>query len=972
MVKQGIRSSCFAVAALAVSGQALAVAPPRDGGPLPPSYFEVRGKDRAAFTHQRAWVKKAQRIRDAREAYLAAPGALAPLAPLPQALAVSGTFRVPVLPGYFANETPPGPVSAQALQNQLFDSNPTGTVTQYYHEVSYGQLTVDGDLQGWVQVTNDDTYFEGSCNGIDPACSKTGEFIQQLIGSHDGALDFSLYDNDGPDNIPDSGDDDGFVDAVVIIQSQPGGECSALSPNIHSHSWVYSAWPNSGGNPYVTNDPATGGGFIRIDEYVIVPAGNCGAVAPYTADEVIDIGVLCHELGHALGLPDLYDLDGGGYGIGHWGIMGSGSWNTVERPAHPEAWTRQEMGWVTPTDIGWQATAVSIANIEQNAVAYRLPFTDERFRRSTSCVIAGSYSLYCGLTAAEAATRNWPAPGPGYGPNWYETIERDFSYAGSGAVAFQYKYSHDTEPAYDFAYALIEVNGVETVLATYTGTTAMPGTANIDLTTHLAPLAGAGGVYTLKFRVVSDVSFDDADGQDPSTCGAFSVDDVSVSGGGESYATGFETSVEGWHQDPAENPSSEYWLVENRRALGFDENLPGEGLLIWHVDNELLHAPFVGNMGTGGNVRGLVLEEAEGVFDLNGAGANQGEAADVFPGSTNNTSFTSATTPDSDDNTARPTRIEVTSISAAAPTMTATLRAGDPGPQASAILPTTIDNDQTAVQVTVSGARIRHGATFRFVYSGTAAAAAAQPTDPGDMVATSLEWVDGGTLRGTVNAYLKTPGSWNLVVTNPDGQTVALNQVLLVNWILAARLVSADIDVIDAGVRLRYVLRGREPGEVIRLYRSSRPDGGFVAIGDDLQAERGDDYVFVDENVVPGGTYHYVLESRLESGETRELHRGVATVPAREMVLEQNHPNPFNPRTSIRFYLPARSAVELAVFDVRGALVRRLAGGSFDVGPHVVEWNGTDADGRAVSSGVYVYRLRTELGSVSRKMILLK
>jgi flagellar hook assembly protein FlgD len=72
------------------------------------------------------------------------------------------------------------------------------------------------------------------------------------------------------------------------------------------------------------------------------------------------------------------------------------------------------------------------------------------------------------------------------------------------------------------------------------------------------------------------------------------------------------------------------------------------------------------------------------------------------------------------------------------------------------------------------------------------------------------------------------------------------------------------------------------------------------------------------------------------------------------LVLEQNRPNPFNPQTSIRFYLPAPGTVELSIYDVRGALVRRLARGEFDAGAHALAWNGTDDAGRPVASGVSV------------------
>jgi hypothetical protein len=174
-------------------------------------------------------------------------------------------------------------------------------------------------------------------------------------------------------------------------------------------------------------------------------------------------------------------------------------------------------------------------------------------------------------------------------------------------------------------------------------------------------------------------------------------------------------------------------------------------------------------------------------------------------------------------------------------------------------------------------------------------------------------------------------------------------------------------------VRLRYELAERDPDEVVRLYRSIDPNGGgWHVIADDLQPQRLESYEFVDTRVEAGHTYYYLLESQSGSGESRELHRGSATLPAREMVLEQNQPNPFNPQTSIRFYLPARGSVALHVFDVRGALVRRLATGTFDAGSHTVVWDGTDQAGRPVASGVYVYRLTSDRHSQIKKMMLLK
>ncbi|HET6348116.1 MAG TPA: M6 family metalloprotease domain-containing protein [Candidatus Krumholzibacteria bacterium] len=969
MGKQEIRSLALGAVCLLVSSPALPVTSPRNGGALPDAYFQARARDGKAFTVEHGWAQKAARLRAERQAYLAAPGSNPSFAA--QTFPVADTLRVPVLPVYFSDQATP-PTTSAALQAQFFGANATGSVTDYYHEVSYNQLTVTGTVYPWTHLSNSGTptgsYYYGSCNGLDYSCARTGELIKEALDAQDAAVDFGQYDNDGPDGIPNSGDDDGVVDGVVFVHSLTGGECGNAS--FISHTYRYDAWPPSNGSAYTTNDPRTGGGFIQIDEYTIVPAGNCGATAPYSASELIDVGVLCHELGHVMGLPDLYDVNGGGAGIGDWGIMGSGNWNTPEKPAHMDAWCKQELGWLAPTDITWQSTPVTIPDVEDNAVVYRLPFSDERFRRSTTCVLDGSYSMFCGLTAAEASTRHYAASGPGYGSNWYQTIERSFHYSGSGSVTLQYQYRVEAETNYDFARAIIKVGGTESQLAQYTGSSA--GSANISLTGYLAPLAGAGGTYTIKFRVISDYSFDDSDGQNATVCGAFSVDDVSVNGGGESYATGFEASADGWHTNPLETVSDEYWLVENRERVGFDANLHGEGLCIWHVDDGVLHAPLLVNRGTNGAVRGLVLEEAEGIFDLNGPGYNNGEPADVFPGTTNNTSFTSVTTPNSNDNLLRPTRIQVTGISAAGASMSATLRAGDPGPLAGSVLPAAIDNDQTATLVTVSGSRLRYGASFHFTLPSGALAATDSKADGTDIVPSALEWVDENTLRGTVNVYLKTAGKWNLVVDNPDGQTVTADSVLTLNLKVATRLVSAHIDVIDAGVRLSYELLAREPGEVIRLYRADGTQTNFTLLDGDLASD-GNTFVYVDRGVEPGHSYTYLLESRTVDGDVQELHRGTAVVPSRDLVLEQNVPNPFNPRTSIRFYLPARTTVRLDIYDVRGALVRHLAGGVFDSGSHVVEWDGTDAAGNTAASGFYAYRLVTDgHRALTRKMMLLK
>jgi predicted outer membrane repeat protein len=88
--------------------------------------------------------------------------------------------------------------------------------------------------------------------------------------------------------------------------------------------------------------------------------------------------------------------------------------------------------------------------------------------------------------------------------------------------------------------------------------------------------------------------------------------------------------------------------------------------------------------------------------------------------------------------------------------------------------------------------------------------------------------------------------------------------------------------------------------------------------------------------------------------------------------LDQNHPNPFNPTTRIRYEVPSRVHVTLDVFDVRGGLVARLVDADAGPGDFTAEWDGRNSAGDDVSTGVYFYRLAAGSFVETRKMVLLK
>jgi flagellar hook assembly protein FlgD len=85
------------------------------------------------------------------------------------------------------------------------------------------------------------------------------------------------------------------------------------------------------------------------------------------------------------------------------------------------------------------------------------------------------------------------------------------------------------------------------------------------------------------------------------------------------------------------------------------------------------------------------------------------------------------------------------------------------------------------------------------------------------------------------------------------------------------------------------------------------------------------------------------------------------------------YPNPFNPKAMVAFELERQATVSLRIYDLAGRLVRTLeTERSFTAGRHEVSWNGTDAAGRTVASGVYILHVGDGQSRVTKRMTLLK
>ena len=129
-------------------------------------------------------------------------------------------------------------------------------------------------------------------------------------------------------------------------------------------------------------------------------------------------------------------------------------------------------------------------------------------------------------------------------------------------------------------------------------------------------------------------------------------------------------------------------------------------------------------------------------------------------------------------------------------------------------------------------------------------------------------------------------------------------------------------------------------------------------------------YGFLDRSVTKGSWYYRLrqvdLDGSVHFNESVQVEVTQSDLPV-SFSLDQNYPNPFNPTTIIRYALPARSYVELSVFNALGQQVAALVNDTRDAGYHEVRF-----DGGSLASGVYFYRLKTGDFIQTRKMLLLE
>jgi len=262
---------------------------------------------------------------------------------MPQA--VQSVWHVPVIMVDFSDQ--PFTWTAGHFDSALFDttgSTPTGSVFDYFRWVSGNRARITGKVVATVHLPREKNWYAFDFWGVNfhSTPRNAAGLVRDAVAACDGTVDWRPFDQDR----------DGYVDVVWVLHSGYGGEASlGETDNMWSITSRLTNWSNS--NFYTTNDAIPGSNplqYVRLNGFSIVPERSM-----FQHSNPAEIGVFCHEFGHTLGLPDLYDASSLGgaanKGPGNWSLMSTGLYGangfSPEYPAHLGAWPALHLGWAT-------------------------------------------------------------------------------------------------------------------------------------------------------------------------------------------------------------------------------------------------------------------------------------------------------------------------------------------------------------------------------------------------------------------------------------------------------------------------------------------------------------------------------------------------------------------------------------------------------------------------------------------------
>ena len=233
---------------------------------------------------------------------------------------------------------------------------------QYFADQSNGRYRPQFDVFGPVNLSRNVAYYGTDKPGQDEGDDQhaTDAVVEAcILANEQFTINWADYDSDS----------DGYVDFVYVIYAGKGQADGGTSETIWPHNWSVESARQSGYCTYSASQCRVGG--KKLDNYAM-----SGEIS---GSSLGGIGTLCHEFGHVMGLPDLYDTD---YGTNYennltpndWNIMDGGSYNGDGHcPPNYDPWEKDFFGWLTPINLGNTGQNVTLyANGTENQQTYQI------------------------------------------------------------------------------------------------------------------------------------------------------------------------------------------------------------------------------------------------------------------------------------------------------------------------------------------------------------------------------------------------------------------------------------------------------------------------------------------------------------------------------------------------------------------------------------------------------------------------
>ncbi|GIU52400.1 immune inhibitor A domain-containing protein [Shewanella sp. KT0246] len=468
------------------------------------------------------------------------------------------------------------------------------TAFQYFDQASGETFTFDGEVKGWVTADNNAAFYGGNDANNNDDDKAAPELVMEAVTKAVAGMttaELAQYDIEDPYDINNNGnldEPDGIIDHIVIFHSSVGEE--------------------AGGGVLGTDAIWSHRYYVGVSTFGSTLPGTSMKVYGYTVQPIDSAtGVITHEFGHDLGLPDEYDTSGtagSGSPVGSWSLMSGGSWVGQETAGNYIAGTRpsgfspyarsylqqrykgkwvneQTINWADIGETGFSADLVSAVNADAvNQLSIALPTASVDFKQP----LTGEYQYHSGKGHLMTNTMNFNLDVPEGTPlllsfqaHWDIEVDYDYTQVLINGVAIEGNHTAASNPLYSNVSHYI--SGLSSDISSASGADSW-----VELTYDLAAYAGQN--VQVEINYITDEAVGGY---------GIAIDDIALTHQGSVvYQDGAESAdavtLDGFARIDDSLPGlPQRYIVQLRNYQGIDEGLANigyeSGVLLW-LENE--------------------------------------------------------------------------------------------------------------------------------------------------------------------------------------------------------------------------------------------------------------------------------------------------------------------------------------------------------------------------------------------------